>query len=198
MSDIACPRCGVANPGESAFCRSCGTPFPASGPGPAAAGTAPPGWQRPAGNPGPPPGWQPAAGNAPGPPAGAYPPTPQGAYPPPPSGYPPPPQGYPPPGGYPGSASAGKSMGNNSKIAFGLAAISLVGGFILPLLGYISPFLAGCGAYMAKKEMDDIAAGRAPQLDPGWAKGAYYTNLVLVGLAILGLFLLMSRGCAAI
>jgi len=46
---------------------------------------------------------------------------------------------------------------------------------------------------MAKKDMDDIAAGRAPQLNDGWAKAAFYLNIVDIGLFILGICLFWGR-----
>ena len=43
------------------------------------------------------------------------------------------------------------------------------------------------GIFLAKKDMDEIAAGRAPQLDLGWAKAAFYLNIVALVLFVLGI-----------
>jgi hypothetical protein len=69
-------------------------------------------------------------------------------------------------------------MGNNTKWALGLGVASLF--CCGPVTGII-------GLILAKKDMDDIAAGRAPQLDDGWAKGAFYLNIVALVLFIFGL-----------
>jgi len=46
------------------------------------------------------------------------------------------------------------------------------------------------GFFLAKKDMDEIAAGRAPYLDESWAKGAYYLNIVALILFVFGFCLL--------
>lgn len=78
--------------------------------------------------------------------------------------------------------------------AFGLAAACLlIGWFTVSFLAYVGPILGVGGAYMAKKDMDDFAAGRAPQLNGDMAKIAYYG---CIGSAVLMLVLnLMVRGC---
>ena len=48
------------------------------------------------------------------------------------------------------------------------------------------------GLILAKKDMDDVASGRAPQLDEGWAKGAFYLNIVALGLFVCGLCLFLG------
>jgi hypothetical protein len=184
MSEIACPRCGVTSPAESAFCRNCGTPFPAAAPTPAAAPAPPP------------PGWQPPAGNAPAPPPGAYPAPPPGGFPPPQPGFPPPPQAYaPPPGGYPGYPGTAKVLGTNTKWAFGLAGACFVLGMgvLSVAMDFLAPVAAGAGAFMAKKDMDDFTSGRNPQLNGGVAKGAFYLNLVLLGIDVLAFIYGISK-----
>jgi hypothetical protein len=122
-------------------------------------------------------------------PPGAYPPPPSGyppappGYPPPPQGYPPAPPGYPPPGGYPGYPA--KKTGDNTKWALGLGAAGLI---------FCGVFTAIPGAFLAKKDMDQIAAGRAPQLDENWAKNAYYFNIGVAILSLLLWFLFFGRG----
>jgi hypothetical protein len=69
-------------------------------------------------------------------------------------------------------------MGDNTKWALGLgiAALFCCG----PVTGVI-------GVFLAKKDMDDIAAGRAPQLDESTAKVAFYLNIVGLALFIVGI-----------
>src|ERR1700677_927001 len=86
--------------------------------------------------------------------------TPPGSYAPPP---PPPPGAYPPPV-YPG----GKILGDKTKWALGLGAASIF---------CCGPITGVVGVILAKQDMDDIASGRAPQMDAGWAKAAFYINL---------------------
>jgi hypothetical protein len=81
----------------------------------------------------------------------------------------PPPTYYPPPGAGP------KIMGDNTKWALGLGIASLF--CCGPITGII-------GIILAKKDMDEIAAGRAPQLDEGWAKGSFYLNIVALVLFV--------------
>ena len=126
----------------------------------------------------------PMAAQTPAPPAAAPPPP---AWQPPttiqqaPPGFPPPPGTYPPPPGYPYQ----KITGSNTKWALGLGVASLF---------CCGPFTAVPGIIMAKKDMDDIAAGRAPQLDEGWAKGAYYFNIISLVLSVIGLIWWWSVG----
>ncbi len=91
---------------------------------------------------------------------------------------PPPNPPLPPPTYYPPQGFGAKIMGNNTKWALGLGVASLF--CCGPVTGII-------GLILAKKDMDDIAAGRAPQLDDGWAKGAFYLNIVALVLFIFGL-----------
>ena len=88
---------------------------------------------------------------------------------------------YPPPPGYPYQ----KMTGSNTKWAIGLGIASLF---------CCGPFTAVPGIFMAKKDMDDIAAGRAPQLDAGMAKGAYYFNIISLVLSIIGIIWWWSIG----
>jgi hypothetical protein len=119
----------------------------------------------------PPPAWQPPTNIQQPPPV----------FPPPPGAYPPPPGAYPPPPGYPYQ----KMTGSNTKWAIGLAVVSLF---------CCGPFTAVPGIIMAKKDMDDIAAGRAPHLDEGWARGAYYFNIIALVLSLIGLIWWWSVG----
>ncbi|MGO8759381.1 MAG: hypothetical protein ACLQG3_14775 [Terracidiphilus sp.] len=41
--------------------------------------------------------------------------------------------------------------------------------------------------------MDEIAAGRAPQLNEGWAKGAFYLNIVALVIFVASLCLFWGR-----
>jgi hypothetical protein len=75
-------------------------------------------------------------------------------------------------------------MGNNTKWAIGLGIASFF---------CCGPFAAVPGIFLAKKDMDDFAAGRAPQLDDGWAKGAFYLNIVSLCLSVLFLCLFWGR-----
>lgn len=168
MSSVFCPQCGAANDPTAAFCAACGKPMAAQAPAPPAA--APPPFAAPPPAPAPPPAWQPPANIQQAPPG--FPPQP-GAYPPPPGVYPPP--------GFPYQ----KITGSNTKWAIGLAVVSLF---------CCGPFTAVPGIIMAKKDMDDIAAGRAPQLDEGWAKGAYYFNIIALVLSVIGLIWWWSIG----
>jgi len=161
MNSVSCPRCGAVNAPGAAFCGTCGTPLAAQPPAP------PP--QPPPVPPVPPAGsftgWQQSAGGPPPPPPGAFPP-------PPPGGYAPPPAGYPPP--YP----VAKVTGDNTKWALGLGIAGVL---------CCGPFTAVPGIFMAKKDMDEIAAGRAPHLNEGMAKGAFYLNIAAVVLFVAGL-----------
>ena len=164
MSSVFCPQCGAANDLTAAFCAACGKPMVAQSSAPPAAAPPPP-WQQP-----------PNIQQAPP----VYPLQP-GAFPPQPGAYPPPPGAYPPPPGYPYQ----KITGSNTKWAIGLAVVSLF---------CCGPFTAVPGIIMAKKDMDEIAAGRAPHLDEGWAKGAYYFNISALVLTVIGLIWWWSVG----
>jgi hypothetical protein len=50
------------------------------------------------------------------------------------------------------------------------------------------------GIFLAKKDMDEIASGRAPHLDESWAKNAFYLNIVAVVLSVLGMCLWWGMG----
>jgi hypothetical protein len=169
MSDIVCSRCGATNPGDAAFCKACGTPFAAAAPPPPA--TAPP---------------------------GVYPSPPPGGYPPPPQGYSPAPPGSYPPGAYPVVPGAAKVTGKNTQMAFGCVGICVVIFFglfnmISPLLNLIGPVAAVAGAVWAKKDMTEAASGRAPQLNEGSAKGAYYANLAFLVIDVVAILYYVSK-----
>ncbi len=95
--------------------------------------------------------------------------------PPPASVQPPPPAGY-----YPPPVPGLKVMGDNTKWALGLGIASFF---------CCGPITAIIGLFLAKKDMDAIAAGRAPQLDEKWAKWAFYLNIGGLILSVLGLCL---------
>ena len=92
--------------------------------------------------------------------------------PPPANAFPPPPNAYPPQ--LPGS----KVMGSNTKWALGLGVASLF--CCGPVTGVI-------GVFLAKKDMDECAAGRAPQLDESMAKVAFYLNIIGLALFVVGI-----------
>jgi hypothetical protein len=71
-------------------------------------------------------------------------------------------------------------LGNNTKWALGLGIASVF--CCGPVTGVI-------GIFLAKKDMDEIAAGRAPQLDESMAKVAFYLNIIVSALAVVGLCL---------
>lgn len=75
-------------------------------------------------------------------------------------------------------------MGTNTKWALGLGIVALF---------CCGPLTAIPGIFLAKKDMDDSAAGRAPYLDEGWAKATFYLNIVALGLFILGICLFWGR-----
>jgi hypothetical protein len=161
MNSISCPHCGAVNPPTSAFCGSCGAAL-AQPPVPQEPVTPPP----------------PQAYVPPPPPPGAYqapPPPPPGAYqvpPPPPGAFPP------PPGAYPATYATGKILGDKTKWALGLGAASIF---------CCGPFTGVVGLILAKQDMDEIATGRAPHLDLGWAKAAFYINIAALILSVLGM-----------
>jgi hypothetical protein len=75
-------------------------------------------------------------------------------------------------------------MGDNTKWALGLGIASLF--CCGPVTGII-------GIFLAKKDMDEIAAGRAPLLDDGWAKAAFYLNIAGLVLFVLGVCVFWGR-----
>ena len=125
----------------------------------------------------PPQAWQPPAPGQP--PPGAYPPLPPGAIPVPPGVYPPPPGVYPPMG--PGA----NVTGQNTKwaIGLGIAAVFCCG-----------PFTAIPGLFLAKKDMDEFASGRAPYLNESSAKLAFYLNIAALVLSVIGILFFWGRG----
>lgn len=164
MNDVKCPRCGGTNLPNAAFCGVCGTPLAVQPP------------PTPANQP-PPQAWQPPASNQP-PAPGAYMPPPPGAIPAPPGVYPQ------PPGVYPPMALGVKVTGQNTKWALGLGIAALF---------CCGPFTAIPGIFLAKKDMDEFASGRAPQLNEGSAKGAFYLNIIALILSVIGWLFLWSR-----
>jgi hypothetical protein len=79
-------------------------------------------------------------------------------------------------------------MGDKTKWALGLGAASLF--CCGPVTGII-------GIILAKQDMDEIAAGRAPQLDPSAAKVAFYLNIIALVLFVGGICVFWgSRGMA--
>lgn len=181
MSEVKCPQCGGTNESDAAFCGVCGTPLPAQAvqsssdatppaSGPAAAGTQPPTGAIPA---------QPSAY----PPTGAYAALPPGAI--------PAPHGVYPPGhpvyqqGAPGTTIPGALvMGQNTKWAMGLGIAALF---------CCGPFTAIPGIFLAKKDMDEFASGRAPYLNASSAKGAFYLNIVALILWLIEVFFFWGR-----
>jgi len=161
---MICPRCGATIPQESAFCGVCGTLLATQPP----ANVPPP----PANIQPPPAGFQP-------PPPGAYPPPPPGAY------TPPPPGAIPaPPGAYPVYTGA-KITGDNTKWALGLGIASLF---------CCGPFTSIPGIFLAKKDMDEINAGRAPHLNESNTKIAYYLNIISLVLSVIAIFFWLGLG----
>jgi hypothetical protein len=73
-----------------------------------------------------------------------------------------------------------KIAGDNTKWAIGLGVAALF---------CCGPLTGIPGIFLAKKDMDEIAAGRAPHLDEGWAKGAFYLNIIGLILFVLGICL---------
>lgn len=186
MSDVKCPHCEGTNESNAAFCGTCGTPLAVQPPQPPVA---------PANQP-PPQAWQPPAPSQP--PAGAYAGPPPGAIPAPPGAYPPsgayaapPPGAIPaspdafPPGAYPATALGVKVTGQNTKWAIGLGIAALF---------CCGPFTAIPGIFLAKKDMDEFASGRAPQLNESSAKGAFYLNVIALVLSVIGWLFLWGRG----
>ncbi len=171
MNGVSCPRCGGVNPPSAAFCGACGAPLPAQQPTTPAESPLKPVAPEPGPiQSSPPPPYTPVA-NVDPPPAGSYQP-PAGAYPPPGSVYPP---------VIPGA----KIVGDNTKwaVGLGIAALFCCG----PITGII-------GFFLAKRDMDEIAAGRAPFLDESWAKGAYYLNIIALVLFVFGICVFSGLG----
>ncbi len=75
-------------------------------------------------------------------------------------------------------------MGVNTKWALGLGIVAVF---------CCGPFAAIPGIFLAKKDMDDFAAGRAPYLNDGAAKAAFYLNIIALGLFVLGICLFWGR-----
>ena len=90
-----------------------------------------------------------------------------------------------PPGAYPPQFPGAKVWGDNTKWAIGLGIAALF---------CCGPLAGVPGIFLAKKDMDQIAAGLAPNLDESWAKNAYYLNIVAVVLSVLGMCLWWGMG----
>ncbi len=78
-----------------------------------------------------------------------------------------------------------KVTGQNTKWALGLGIAALF---------CCGPFSAIPGIFLAKKDMDEFASGRAPQLNEGSAKGAFYLNIIALILSVLGWLFVWGRG----
>ncbi|MGO9325642.1 MAG: hypothetical protein ACLP8B_10020 [Xanthobacteraceae bacterium] len=125
----------------------------------------------------------------PSPPASNQPQTPS-AYAPPPGAIPAPPGVYPPPPGvYPPMGPGANVTGQNTKwaIGLGIAAVFCCG-----------PFTAIPGLFLAKKDMDDFASGRAPYLNESSAKLAFYLNVAALILSAIGILFFWGRGFRAL
>jgi hypothetical protein len=187
MSEVKCPHCGGSNESDAAFCGICGTPLPAQ-PAQSAANTTSPATgpvSAPASGPA---GSQSPAGNQP--PAGAIPAQPS-AYQPLPPGAIPAPHGVYPPGhavyqqSVPGAMIPGAMVtGQNTKWAIGLGIASLF---------CCGPFTAIPGIFLAKKDMDEFASGRAPYLNRSSAKSAFYLNIIALILSLILMFFFWGR-----
>jgi hypothetical protein len=91
----------------------------------------------------------------------------------------------PPPGGiYTPLFLGPKVLGKDTKWALGLGAAGI--------LLCCGPFTTIPGIVLAKKDMDEFYAGRAPQINDGWAKAAFYLNIVVLALYVA--FLLLYWG----
>ncbi|MGA2755150.1 MAG: hypothetical protein ABSE53_15425 [Terracidiphilus sp.] len=77
-----------------------------------------------------------------------------------------------------------KVTGQNTKWAIGLGIAALF---------CCGPFTAIPGIFLAKKDMDEFASGRAPQLNEGSAKGAFYLNIIALILSVIGYLFIWSR-----
>jgi len=130
-----------------------------------------------------------AAPGAPQPPASNQPQPPNAFMPPPPGAIPAPPGVYPPaPGVYPPMGPGANVMGQNTKwaIGLGIAAFFCCG-----------PFTAIPGLFLAKKDMDELGSGRAPHLNEGSAKLAFYLNIAALVLSVIGILFFWGRGFRA-
>jgi uncharacterized membrane protein YhdT len=76
-------------------------------------------------------------------------------------------------------------MGEKTRWALGLGIAALL--CCGPLTGVL-------GFVLAKKDMDEIRAGRAPQLDEKWAQWAYYLNIIALILWLFGVCVYWGRG----
>lgn len=178
MSEVKCPHCGGSNESDAAFCGVCGTPLPAQPPAGSNAAAA---------------GAIPAPPSA-DPPAGAYAATgaqaalPSGAIPAPPGAYPPGHAVY--QQSVPGAMGSGAMIpgtmvtGQNTKWAIGLGIAALF---------CCGPFTAIPGIFLARKDMDEFASGRAPYLNGSSAKSAFYLNIIALILSLIGIFFFWGR-----
>jgi len=75
--------------------------------------------------------------------------------------------------------------GQNTKwaIGLGIAAVFCCG-----------PFTAIPGLFLAKKDMDEFASGRAPYLNESSAKLAFYLNIAALVLSVIGILFFWGRG----
>jgi hypothetical protein len=86
----------------------------------------------------------------------------------------------------PGAMALGaKVTGQNTKWALGLGIAALF---------CCGPFTAIPGIFLAKKDMDEFASGRAPQLNESSAKGAFYLNIIALILSVIGWLFVWGRG----
>ena len=76
-------------------------------------------------------------------------------------------------------------VGDNTKWAIGLGIAALF---------CCGPLTGVPGVFLAKKDMDEFASGRAPHLDDGWAKGAFYLNIVSLVFFVLGICIFFGLG----
>jgi hypothetical protein len=79
-------------------------------------------------------------------------------------------------------------MGQNTKWAIGLGIAALF---------CCGPFTAIPGLFLAKKDMDEFASGRAPHLNEGSAKLAFYLNIAALVLSVIGILFFWGRGFRA-
>lgn len=78
----------------------------------------------------------------------------------------------------------GNVTGQNTKWAIGLGIAALF---------CCGPLTSIPGIFLAKKDMDDFASGRAPYLNEGSAKGAFYLNVIALILSIIGILFFWGR-----
>jgi hypothetical protein len=74
--------------------------------------------------------------------------------------------------------------GQNTKWAIGLGIASLF---------CCGPFTAIPGIFLAKKDMDEFASGRAPYLNASSAKSAFYLNIIALILSLILMFFFWGR-----